>query len=153
MNAGQEASSSNDIKITEKSKSNEVLHRKLQKYRQRCLDMEILFANSEDDFILRSEQTIKTNNTLHALQTDDKSLTKALLKITELNSKINVRDNHIKKLISEFNVDNQNVRLGRTLDEMTPIKVKATNARLLLIMNATDDRRLLQLKLEKNTNK
>lgn len=113
--------------------------------------MEILFANGEDDVIKRAEQMFQTNNTLHALQTEDKSLTKALLKITELNSKINVRDSHIKKLIGELNLDKQNVS-GNT-DKISPIRMKATNARLLLTMNATDDLRLLQLKLEKSTNK
>lgn len=117
--------------------------------------METLFENSENDIVARSEQTVKTNNTLHALQTDEKSLTKALLKITELNSKLNVRDNHIKELIGELNSGQQNQSLNdvpMSPVKKSPIKLHVTNARLLLTMNATDDLRL-QLKLEKCTNK
>lgn len=112
--------------------------------------METLFENNENDVVARSEQTVKSNNTLHALQTDEKSLTKALLKITELNSKLNVRDNHIKALIGELNQSLNDVTISPV--KKSPIKLQVTNARLLLTMNATDDLRL-QLKLEKCTNK
>lgn len=140
------------------SNLNEILQRQFQKYRQKCLDLETLFSNVEDDFIERSEKTVKTNNTLHALQSDEKCLTKALLKITELNSKINVRDNHIKKLIGELNFKEENessvvnhvsVENLSPAVKKSPIKIRMlSNARLLLTMNATDDLRL-QLKLEK----
>lgn len=169
----REASSNADSNFPE-NKLNELLQRQFQKYRQRCIDLETLFTNSENDIIERSEQTVKTNNTLHALQTDEKSLTKALLKITELNSKINVRDNHIKNLIVELNSRQENesldvkkspIRLqpsnarqeNESLNDISPVKkspirLRTSNARLLLTMNATDDLRL-QLKLEKCSNK
>lgn len=148
----KEASSTADSNFPE-NKLNELLQRQFQKYRQRCIDLETLFSNSENDIIERSEQTVKTNNILHALQTDEKSLTKALLKITELKSKINVRDNHIKELIGELNSRQQDESLNDVSPaKKPPIRLKTSNARLLLTMNATDDLRL-QLKLEKFTNK
>lgn len=145
----REASSSSNANLPE-SNLNELLQRQLHKYRQRCIDMETLFENNENDVVARSEQTVKSNSTLHALQTDEKSLTKALLKITELNSKLNVRDNHIKALIGELNQSLNDVTVSPV--KKSPIKLQVTNARLLLTMNATDDLRL-QLKLEKCTNK
>lgn len=79
------------------------LRKMLERSSMRCIELQEIVSNVEEDNIHKSKQAMEAAETLASFKTGEDGLANALKRNTDLQSKIHARDKHVRTLIMELN--------------------------------------------------
>lgn len=94
----------NSDKLTDVCNQCKEKQTKLNIFAARCDDLQAIIGNLEDDNVTKSRKTLEAQRSLSLLRSGEEGLSSALARNIELQTKIDSRDKHIRKIISELNI-------------------------------------------------